>query len=453
MEISTQTLVLVGNSDSVSDVNREIVKETLKYMFKNSPDSKAYCLAAYGHEPESEEVYSDDYTELCIQAEELKYEQKETSLIDTLTQIISKWEEADFACRDIVVFTNGLDAESLYYDREELFYTIENAGYPIYIVDLVQEDNIRAGKYLSAISKTSGGRLFLTEYDGSDAQIEQILGDGLFAAMEEYADSGWNVYETQTDYTDAEYENTESTEDEEYENDNYEEESYQSDEEEYNREDIESQESGLQGGLEEYEEGIVYEDASKEQVSPTSFLIIGIAGIILTICLIFVFGCVIFKKKKENHKKDAKYKEIVEREAERKISRIPAPDTYGKTVYLGENIDKHDDYRTRLLFEEPGSRHEIIFEDVNDPSKYYTAAIEERITVGRVAAMADVCIDYDDSVSARHFEIRREEDRYYVMDLGSSNGTYLNGKPVGEPTLLYSGDMISVGMITLIVRF
>lgn len=448
MEISTQTLILVGNADSVSDVNKEIVKETLKYMFKSTKSSRAYCLAAYGHEMETAEEYSDDYTDLCIRAEEMQYENKETSLVDTLTQVLSKWEEADYACRDIVVFTNGLDADSLYYDREELFYTIENTDYPIYIVDLVQEDNIRVRKNLSAISKTSGGRLFLTEYEGSDAQIEKEIGNGLFAAMDEYEQTEWQLYEETNEDNENYY-----GEDEQYEDDYYEEEENERTQGEYEERIVDVKETEAQGRIEDYDEGIVYADGADKEHDSTALLAVGIGGIILTAVIAFVFACVIFKKKKENRKKDAHYKEIVEREVERRISKLPPPDKYDKTVFLGNTIDKCDEYQTRLLFKEGDDYSGISFEDVNDPSKFYSARINETITVGRVASMVDVCIDYDDSVSARHFEIKKQEERYYISDLGSSNGTYLNNKIVSEPTAVYSGDMISVGMITLIVRF
>lgn len=447
MEISTQTLILVGNADSVSDVNKEIVKETLKYMFKSSKSSRAYCLAAYGHEMETAEEYSNDYTDLCIQAEEMQYDNKETSLIDTLTQVLSSWEEADYACRDIVVFTNGLDADSLYYDREELFYTIENTNYPIYIVDLVQDNNIRARKNLSAISKTSGGKLFLTEYEGSDAQIEKEIGNGLFSAMDEYAKTGWQLYE-ENDEEENYY-----SEDEQYEDDYYEENENENLQGEYEENIVDVKQTEAQGRIEDYDEGIVYADDSGKMHDGATFLAVGIVGIILTAVIAFVFACVIFKKKKENRRKDAHYKEIVEREVERRISKLPSPDTYDKTVFLGNTIDKCDEYQTRLLFKEGDECSEISFEDVNDPSKFYSARINESITVGRVASLADVCIDYDDSVSARHFEIKRQEERYYISDLGSSNGTYLNNKIVNEPTAVYSGDMITIGMITLIVRF
>ncbi|KHD88943.1 MAG: hypothetical protein OM95_05585 [Bdellovibrio sp. ArHS] len=52
----------------------------------------------------------------------------------------------------------------------------------------------------------------------------------------------------------------------------------------------------------------------------------------------------------------------------------------------------------------------------------------------------------DQRVSRRQFEIRRAGSQYVIIDLGSVNGTLLNGNPISssEPTPIRSGDAISV---------
>lgn len=47
-------------------------------------------------------------------------------------------------------------------------------------------------------------------------------------------------------------------------------------------------------------------------------------------------------------------------------------------------------------------------------------------------------------VSRRHASIHLEEDRYVLKDLGSKNGTFVNGQPVLEPHSLQDGDEIQV---------
>lgn len=52
----------------------------------------------------------------------------------------------------------------------------------------------------------------------------------------------------------------------------------------------------------------------------------------------------------------------------------------------------------------------------------------------------------DDSASRRHIVMTPGPDGLYVTDLGSSNGTYVNGAPLtGRPRLIVAGDVVRVG--------
>lgn len=51
----------------------------------------------------------------------------------------------------------------------------------------------------------------------------------------------------------------------------------------------------------------------------------------------------------------------------------------------------------------------------------------------------------DGSVSRRHVLLRRSSRGWLAMDMGSGNGTLVNGEPISEETLLKSGDVISIG--------
>jgi DNA-binding response OmpR family regulator len=55
----------------------------------------------------------------------------------------------------------------------------------------------------------------------------------------------------------------------------------------------------------------------------------------------------------------------------------------------------------------------------------------------------DVVID-DRWVSRYHAQVRREGEGYVVQDLGSKNGTFVNGRRIAAPTPLADGDEIQV---------
>ncbi len=69
---------------------------------------------------------------------------------------------------------------------------------------------------------------------------------------------------------------------------------------------------------------------------------------------------------------------------------------------------------------------------------------KDTITIGRLPE-SDLCFKDDKRVSRQHAVIHRAPTAYILTDLNSANGTFLNGAPLTEPTVLHSGDTIRVG--------
>ena len=66
------------------------------------------------------------------------------------------------------------------------------------------------------------------------------------------------------------------------------------------------------------------------------------------------------------------------------------------------------------------------------------------LTIGR-GGQNDVPIDGDEFASARHVRIEPRRDGVWVHDLGSTNGTYVNGVRIDRPRKLVDGDVVRVG--------
>ena len=58
----------------------------------------------------------------------------------------------------------------------------------------------------------------------------------------------------------------------------------------------------------------------------------------------------------------------------------------------------------------------------------------------------------DDYVSKHHAQVIIDKGRPTLEDLGSTNGTYLNGKKISRRMVLKDGDIIKIGGITLRFR-
>lgn len=58
----------------------------------------------------------------------------------------------------------------------------------------------------------------------------------------------------------------------------------------------------------------------------------------------------------------------------------------------------------------------------------------------------------DPAVSRRHLRFIRREDELFVEDLGSANGTQVNGRRIGVAMRVHDGDLLVVGTRQLVVR-
>ncbi|HTO69322.1 MAG TPA: FHA domain-containing protein [Myxococcota bacterium] len=56
---------------------------------------------------------------------------------------------------------------------------------------------------------------------------------------------------------------------------------------------------------------------------------------------------------------------------------------------------------------------------------------------------------FSDSASRRHAEVYAEGEEFLVRDLGSKNGTFVNGEAVAAPRALRPGDRIGIGANTI----
>jgi hypothetical protein len=72
------------------------------------------------------------------------------------------------------------------------------------------------------------------------------------------------------------------------------------------------------------------------------------------------------------------------------------------------------------------------------------------VSIGR-SAENDIRLA-DLKVSSRHAVIRQEGGRFILEDLGSTNGTFVNGEQVAAPRLIGQGDRIQIGETVLVMK-
>jgi len=73
--------------------------------------------------------------------------------------------------------------------------------------------------------------------------------------------------------------------------------------------------------------------------------------------------------------------------------------------------------------------------------------IDKDVTTAGRHPESDIFLD-DVTVSRRHAEFRREDGKFFIHDVGSLNGTYVNRQRV-EETQLANGDELQIGKFKL----
>jgi diguanylate cyclase (GGDEF)-like protein len=75
--------------------------------------------------------------------------------------------------------------------------------------------------------------------------------------------------------------------------------------------------------------------------------------------------------------------------------------------------------------------------------KKFPLVDDDEFTIGRDEKNFIIC-DMD-NVSRRHAQLKEHDGRFYINDLQSTNGTYLNDEEIKEEQPLRSGDLIKIG--------
>lgn len=445
MHVCGQTLVLIDNDATVSVVSQKLVDATLKYMFYHLPGDRAFSVNTYEHDLSADESYMTESGDLVCELEKIEYAAKDSNLADTLCEVIMRWKESDFACRDILVFTDGLEGDATDHEKEELYYLLENSEYPVYVVMLEQENNAGAKKGLSAVAVTSGGRFFETDFPGSEASVDKQLSEKIYAAMDEYAGVHWGRYEEGDEGEVTEEPGAEdgamegnAAKADAAKGDALPDEAVAAESEEYN------EAADISGK-------VIYEYDRPEGIfSGTGTLILAAALIFTSLFLGILGALVMMKKRRRTAQKAAPVCDDEE-------------DLFGDYELGGMStteLETYDDGGDTVLLSEYGFETEKPTRLLTSPSVMVTLTDSKRqdrcyrIMLGGVMSIGrgncDVMISGDDALSKKHCELSEKDGEVYVKDLASSNGTRVNGVKV-DAHKLADKDELTIGSRTYIV--
>ena len=139
----------------------------------------------------------------------------------------------------------------------------------------------------------------------------------------------------------------------------------------------------------------------------------------------------------------------------------PAPHAHPRTGLAEWAAPETAPGRTRSAAHDQARHHNAAYDSRNEPAGPQPLPVIEvgaerftlnadRVTVGR-SAQADITVE-DTGVSREHLEIRRQDDHFLAVDLGSTNGSYVDGERVQGRAQLVDGSVITVGRTRLTFR-
>jgi pSer/pThr/pTyr-binding forkhead associated (FHA) protein len=91
----------------------------------------------------------------------------------------------------------------------------------------------------------------------------------------------------------------------------------------------------------------------------------------------------------------------------------------------------------------------FVLEAMNGPLDGKRWPFESAISIGRDAASVQAVVPTDRTVSRTHAEVSASSPGFALRDLGSSNGTLVDGRPIAQSVIIKPGQPFVVGRTML----
>ncbi|MDX1447697.1 MAG: FHA domain-containing protein [Acidimicrobiia bacterium] len=114
---------------------------------------------------------------------------------------------------------------------------------------------------------------------------------------------------------------------------------------------------------------------------------------------------------------------------------------------IARSMTTHVGFRPTRKHRRKGTKVVVVRSDANPGLQF---VVEDSVVIGR-SDQADIVIA-DPYASDFHLRMTAKDGRIVLSDLGSTNGTYVNGRRVTAPTDLGRGDAVQVGKTVMEIR-
>ncbi len=434
LEVPMKTLVMIDNSLSITKADREKIAAFLQDFLADRLDKEQIAIATFSEQIIYLTDYTSDYAVLKNAAEGITYQDQETYLTDVLYELLSAEyvRNEENVYRRIIVVSDGVDNKAIGYTKDELYALLKENPVPIYTIGCIKGENNEQLENMFALSRMTAADYFVLDDVENTLDITTVMKkdrdivrvtiipaqesmDGSKKAVKISFSSGETASSLSADILMP-----------------------QKQMETVQEAPTETPVTKTTPNPEPT--SVQTQSSGDEPVIKAGVLLAG--GIILAI----VIGGVVFLLVSVQKKKKVTFEsadENVMRQLERNLSE---PDEKTEMVY--ESAADDDDGRTCMIWNDKASC-QVVLTDINSPAKSFQAPLNQSVIIGRKGGQCDIVLDYEKSVSGRHCQITVRDGRFYICDLQSANGTYVNDSRVLTETEIVSGNIIKLGRLQM----
>lgn len=477
------TLILLDNSLSVMNKYGTTIKDILKDVVASRVTGEQFAIATMGTNVTYLTEYTGDYAILKQAIEGVEEENKDTYIIENLYEVIETFNTMqNCGYKRIIIVSDGMDASELGYSKAELEALLEETSYPIYMIGVLGQGGQEELQEMFSLARTTNANYFcLDEVEDTlsvvqgmkianniiqvRAIIPEDMRDGSTQNSQISIVSGDKTYQTQCKVELPFL--VPSISDETNVGDTFPEEV----------EEVGEVEETIAGVETDKKMSLLDKEISLFGITLPLILLVSICvGLMILLVLVIVIISKRKKKKAADNNAVSSY-EILEKKLknernieenpkkETEIEKVPekAPDKIEKSIEMQsqfENISippQSCNRVTQLLFEGTANSwtepevatipvgHRVVLANVTDFTQTYQCGMVDKVIIGRNPACTNIVISGDNAVSEKHCEIGIDGNKFYIKDLGSSNGTKVNGNRINTVTEITTGCILKLG--------
>lgn len=427
-------LFLIDVSGSISDSSLLEIKEILNLFVDNmgSNDNASFMMLG-DNLVTADLVYGQ--TNMEAQINDIVSTNDDTNLYSGIIEaldILNTNAEVNTK-RNLIIISDGEDYYSTGYTREEVEAKIERTNIPVDSIAMLSSnsssDILECAKILGSFSRLSAGGIDTT-YGLDDITASEVVSSIQDAHQGSYIIS-LNAVDLSQDSLNSKELLTVSLS-----NDN----GNVSDEMDISTLDIQAylEEVEASERAETSEEVTEIASSTILDVAKDNYLII--TAISLGVLMLIVIICILIFKSKKKAKNGKNVDEVMTQALQDKDENVQtsAPKEI-KTVAV--QVSKEN--KITMTLTKLGKSQNTV----------YNMSFNDEFTIGRSKEKSSLAIIDDALLSSVHCKIFFNNGQMSIMDLSSTNGTYLNGIPVKTACVLHKDDIILIGAMELRVNW